>query len=58
MEPITNKLHSLVNEVVGYTDEDMILETCGSKECTLGNLVADAFMDLVRIFCSHEMACL
>ncbi|KAJ0173157.1 hypothetical protein K1T71_011333 [Dendrolimus kikuchii] len=46
MDPIKEKLHDLVNEVVGYTNEDMILDTCASQECALGNLVTDAFMDL------------
>lgn len=45
MNPIAEELHSFVNEWVGYTDEEMLLEPCGSRECCQGNLVADALFD-------------
>ncbi|CAK1590241.1 unnamed protein product [Parnassius mnemosyne] len=45
LKPYTEKLHSLVREVVGYANEDLLDSKCGSQECALGNLVADAFFD-------------
>ncbi|CAG5022756.1 unnamed protein product [Parnassius apollo] len=48
LKPYTEKLHSLVREVVGYSNEDLLDSKCSSQECAIGNLVADAFFDATK----------
>ncbi|CAG5022744.1 unnamed protein product [Parnassius apollo] len=48
LKPYTEKLHSLVREVVGYANEDLLDSKCSSQECAVGNLVADAFLDATK----------
>lgn len=33
-----------MSEVVGYSTDDLKMEPCGSQECALGNLMADAML--------------
>ncbi|CAH0595088.1 unnamed protein product [Chrysodeixis includens] len=44
LEPFATKIHTLVNQVVGYLNDDMDMNECSSKECALGNLFADALL--------------
>ncbi|XP_013167426.1 PREDICTED: apyrase-like isoform X2 [Papilio xuthus] len=48
LKPYTEKLHSLVKEVLGYTNEDLLAPKCGSGECAIGNFIADAFLDATK----------
>ncbi|CAB3222173.1 unnamed protein product [Arctia plantaginis] len=45
LEPYADKLHKMVSEVVGYTNEDLPMDPCSSGECKLGNLFTDAILD-------------
>ncbi|XP_053617425.1 apyrase-like [Plodia interpunctella] len=44
MQPYTDYVHSLVDEVIGTADADFLGTMCGAKECELGNLIADSFL--------------
>lgn len=48
MRPYTDKLHKIVNEIVGYVNEDLLAPSCGSRECEIGNFFADAFLDATQ----------
>ncbi|PZC73085.1 hypothetical protein B5X24_HaOG210102 [Helicoverpa armigera] len=45
LAPYTEKLHRIVNEVVGYSDDDFDMDICASQECALGNFVTEAFLN-------------
>ncbi|XP_046964139.1 apyrase-like [Vanessa cardui] len=44
LQPYTDDLHEIVNEVVGYVDDEFLTDDCGSKECAIGDFFADAFL--------------
>lgn len=48
MQPYKDRLDIIVGEEVGFTNDVLVANPCGSEECTLGNLVADAFLSTVR----------
>ncbi|XP_041971871.1 apyrase-like [Aricia agestis] len=48
LQPYADKLYSLLNEEVGYTTRDLIADTCASKECAIGDMIADAFVDATK----------
>ncbi|RVE47543.1 hypothetical protein evm_007802 [Chilo suppressalis] len=48
MQPYKDELYSLVNEVVGFAHDDLISEPCGSKECAIGDIIADAYLTTVQ----------
>ncbi|KAG7303414.1 hypothetical protein JYU34_011930 [Plutella xylostella] len=48
MQPYSDKLHSIVGEVVGYSPHDLSSATCDSGECAVGNLVADSYLDAAK----------
>ncbi|XP_059051147.1 apyrase-like [Achroia grisella] len=48
MKPYKEKLDSIVHEVVGFVDDDLLAKTCGEQECALGDLIADAFKDATK----------
>lgn len=49
LKPYTEKLHSLVKEVLGYAKEDLLAPKCSTGECAIGNFVADAFLNAVSL---------
>ncbi|XP_045454294.1 apyrase-like [Melitaea cinxia] len=44
MKPYSDDLHAIVNEVVGYLDDDFNDKPCGWKECAIGDFIADSFL--------------
>ncbi|XP_048482466.1 apyrase [Plutella xylostella] len=48
MQPYSDKLHSIVGEVVGYSPHDLSSASCDSGECAVGNLVADSYLDAAK----------
>lgn len=44
MKPYNDALHAIVKEVVGYLDDDFNDKPCGSKECAIGDFIADSFL--------------
>ncbi|XP_013142601.1 PREDICTED: apyrase-like isoform X2 [Papilio polytes] len=48
LKPYTEKLHSLVKEVLGYAKEDLLAPKCSTGECAIGNFVADAFLNATK----------
>lgn len=49
MKPYREELANLVKEVVGVADDEFLDRPCGSGECALGNLVADALLTSVSM---------
>lgn len=47
LQPYKEEMYTLVNEVIGFADGDLLADTCGAQECTIGDFVAAAFMDAV-----------
>lgn len=43
LQPYAEKLHEVVNQVIGYSTAELSSKPCGSGECAIGNLVTDAF---------------
>lgn len=43
LQPYKKKLHSLVDEEIGYSNQILSDYNCSAHECILGNIVADGF---------------
>ncbi|CAH1640966.1 unnamed protein product [Spodoptera littoralis] len=50
LQPYTEELHKIVNEVVGSCTDDMEMDSCAYQECALGNFIAEAFLNI-----SHDL---
>ncbi|KAJ8712722.1 hypothetical protein PYW08_008026 [Mythimna loreyi] len=46
--PYAERLHKIVNEVVGYAEGDFDMDLCAAHECSLGNFVSEAYLDISK----------
>ncbi|XP_075983893.1 apyrase-like isoform X2 [Anticarsia gemmatalis] len=58
LQPYADELHKVVREVVGYSKDVLKMDPCGSKECELGNLIADAIMDGANEMYPSKLPCI
>ncbi|XP_045770767.1 apyrase-like [Maniola jurtina] len=48
LKPFSEKLHTFVNEKVGFAEDNLLAKPCGSQECAIGDFVADALLDAAK----------
>ncbi|XP_072934338.1 apyrase-like isoform X2 [Epargyreus clarus] len=48
MQPYKDKLRVIVEEVVGTAADSLVAKPCGSSECAIGDIIADAFLNATK----------
>ncbi|CAK1541700.1 unnamed protein product [Leptosia nina] len=48
LKPYQDELHAIVKEVIGEAKDDLIMTECGSGECAIGDIFADAVLDAAK----------
>lgn len=47
MEPYLKELHNITSELIGFAEDDFSNIECSSKECAIGNFIAEGYLNVV-----------